>query len=396
MRLSILILIIVSFSLPVQGQTPNEILKKSLKKVESIKQGYYEMSHSMKYMTKKDTTSNLFKCYFQKLDNDSIYSSKFHYKKYKGKKLLSDILYNGNEFISAYTNDSTATIMDKEKWATDIKDFKHNYIFFKPFIDKKGEPLPNDSIISLNVYKLVNDKAFIGKTPAYHLRLVKHPKEGITLKIEKNFWISKDNFIPLQYSIAYKTVINNDTMYQYERNTLLKYKINSLNTQNHFTKKSIPKLYTLKEYVPYKSPKLLPQGTQAPNWSLKSLKGKKISLYDLKGNIVLIDFFYKSCYPCLLAMPALQNIYEKYKNEKIKIIGIDPFDKKPEKLSKFLSKQGISYTVLLGNKELANEYKVSGYPTVYIIDKKGNILFSMSGYGEKIEKIYSKIINDNL
>jgi thioredoxin-related protein len=56
----------------------------------------------------------------------------------------------------------------------------------------------------------------------------------------------------------------------------------------------------------------------------------------------------------------------------------------------------VTYTVLLGGKDVANDYQVSSYPTIYIVDKNGKIIFTQVGYGKGIETILEKVILENL
>ena len=86
-------------------EQPNaeQIINMSLSKCQSIKNGYYEMEHHMKYMSEKDTSSKTFKCHFKKLNNDSLYPAAFHYKTFYGDGYKSDIMYTGDEFVSFST-----------------------------------------------------------------------------------------------------------------------------------------------------------------------------------------------------------------------------------------------------------------------------------------------------
>ena len=80
----------------------------------------------------------------------------------------------------------------------------------------------------------------------------------------------------------------------------------------------------------------------------------------------------------------------------IRIIGIDPYDKKEDDIAAFLAKRGVTYTVLLGGKDAAKDYHVSGYPTMYLIDKTGKIIFTQVGYGKDVEDTLDEIIKNNL
>jgi thioredoxin-related protein len=94
----------------------------------------------------------------------------------------------------------------------------------------------------------------------------------------------------------------------------------------------------------------------------------------------------------MLELSKLVSLYEKYKNKGLVIIGIDPIDKQEDDLKSFLAKRSVLYDVLLGGKELAKEYHISGYPAVYILDKNGKILFALSGYSGGMENILEDVI----
>ena len=94
-------------------------------------------------------------------------------------------------------------------------------------------------------------------------------------------------------------------------------------------------------------------------------------------------------------MPALQRLHIKFKNKDLQVIGIDPLDQNESDLANFLSKRGVSYTVLLGNENLARSYKVKNYPTIYILDKNNKIIFADYGYRKNLENIVEEIILKN-
>ena len=200
----------------------------------------------------------------------------------------------------------------------------------------------------------------------------------------------------MQYSAAYDMYMDQDTMYQYEKVVLDTYELGHLKDPASLTLGSIPDFYKIKDYVPHKRPELLAKDSLAPLWELPSLTDDTISLSDMKGKLVLLDFFYKACYPCMLALPSLQALHEKYEDQGLRIIGVDPYDKIEDSIAPFLAKRGVTYLVLLEGKKVAIDYHVSAYPTMYLIDRNGKILFSQMGYGEETEKKLEKIILEHL
>jgi len=361
------------------------------------------MEHHMKYMSRDDTTSSSFNCYFEKLENDTIYSSAFHYQFYYKGEYSRDVMYTGDEFLSYSEKDSTGEIMSKSLWAKEIQSYSHNYTFYSPITSKKSYPLPNDSdyVDKKHFFQYLGEEK-INDLSCHHIKMEITPENDSTdmiktIKEEKHYWINKLDFIPIQYTITYDLEMNNDTMRQFEKNVLTKYEIDKQIDSTSLTLASVPSFINLKDYTPYKSPELLAKNTPAPDWTLLSLKDEAVSLSDLKGSLVLIDFFYKSCYPCMLALPTLQKLHEKYVDKGLRIIGIDPYDTKEEDdIENFLSKRGVSYTVLLGGKEVSKEYHVSGYPTIYLIDKEGKIVFTKVGYGDSTAEELEKIIKEHL
>lgn len=380
-----------------------DVLRKSYEKCQSVEDGYYEMDRYMKYMMDKDTSLSSFDCYFRKLADDSIYSSAFHYQLYQDEKYIHDIMYTGDDFVGYSTKDSTGVIMSKTLWANNIISFRHNYTFYSPITNKQSYPLPHDRdfIDTRNVFEYIGEDT-VNNFSCYHIRMTNIPVIDSTgmiqrLRMENNYWINMQDYIPVQYSSARKYFMNNDTVYQFEKNVLKKYELNTHDDEGQLDLSSIPSYVKLKDYEPYKIPELLPKDTNAPPWSLVSLNDETINLSDLKGQLVLIDFFYKSCYPCLQALPGLQDLHEKYNNKGLKIIGIDPYDtKEKDEIDTFLAKQGVTYTVLLGGKDVVKEYHVSGYPTIYLIDKEGKVLFTQAGYGEGTEERLEEVIKQNL
>ncbi|MDF1698591.1 MAG: TlpA disulfide reductase family protein [Saprospiraceae bacterium] len=372
---------------------PIVILKASKEKCKSIKNGYYEMDHYMKYMSGEDTTYSSFNCFFEKLEEDSIYSSAFHYQRFHTGEYSNDVIYTGENFVNFSTKDSIGQIMSKELWAKDIKSYSHNYTFYTPLTHKTARPIPKDSTFldEEYIFDYVGEESIQGSM-CHHIRMRKYPEEDTTemmqtLLLEVNYWINKEDLIPIQYTTAFDLSMNNDTMHQFEKNVLTSYTLDHLKEEENLKLSSIPSYVKLKDYTPYESPDPLAEGTEAPTWSLPSLKGKTINLTDFKGELVLVDFFYKSCYPCMQAIPGLQALHEKYGDKGLNVIGIDPFDTiEEDNIDEFLTKRGVTYTILLSDRDIPKTYNVSGYPTLYLVDKGGKILHAQVGYGKESEK----------
>jgi thiol-disulfide isomerase/thioredoxin len=123
---------------------------------------------------------------------------------------------------------------------------------------------------------------------------------------------------------------------------------------------------------------------------------KTFKLADHIGkDVILVDFWYTHCPPCVRAMPALSELYTKYKNKGLKIYGLNSVDNQPrsmDNLNKFLKKRKLGYEVILTRPEVDQVYKIKAYPSMYVIDKQGDVSFIEVGYDEeKFEKVIEHI-----
>lgn len=384
------------------GQDAKEILQKCYEKCQSIKNGYFEMSQYEKPLNEKDTSLNIYHCYFKKLDHDKIYSSAFHYQRFYNGKYTGDVIYTGNEYVYCLTEDSTGVVLSKSKWAKKIKSDSDGTLY-SPLTGSQSEPLPHGSMFKYSnmAIKLIGEET-INNEVCYHIQInhvseKNNRKEAIyLLRHEFQFWISKDDFLPVQYSEAIDLTMINDTMYQFNKFILTKSEFNNLTDESYLTLSSAPSFYKIKDYVPFKAPPLLPNDTIAPDWTLLSLQDENRSLHEFSGDLVLVDFFFKNCPPCIKALPDLQSLHEQFIDKGLKVVGIDPYDSKEDDIALFLAKFDVTYTVLLGGKSVAKDYRVSSYPTIYIIDQNRRIIYSKVGYSENSKASLETIIKMNL
>ena len=117
---------------------------------------------------------------------------------------------------------------------------------------------------------------------------------------------------------------------------------------------------------------------EASDFTLKDLNDQEISLSDLKGNVVIIDFWATWCGPCIQAMPHLQELYDKYKDDGLLVYGINNED--PSKPAAFLEQYGYTFPTLKDATEVFRLYGVRGIPATYIIDREGYIVAFVSGF----------------
>jgi thiol-disulfide isomerase/thioredoxin len=107
----------------------------------------------------------------------------------------------------------------------------------------------------------------------------------------------------------------------------------------------------------------------AAEFKLSDLDGRQISLADLKGSVVVLDFWATWCGPCLAEMPAFNSLHGKYARRGVKIIGIAVQSGWAQDIRPYRDQYKIAYPILVGDDEVVEKYGVIGFPTTYILDK---------------------------
>lgn len=125
-------------------------------------------------------------------------------------------------------------------------------------------------------------------------------------------------------------------------------------------------------------PKVQPQGvtvgSQAPNFTLKDLQGKSLSLSDLRGKVVFLNFWASWCPPCRAEMPSMERLHEVMGGKGLAIVAIN-VENDPKAVRDFLQKNRHSFTVLLdGEAKAQNLYGVYRFPETFLIGKDGKVV----------------------
>jgi peroxiredoxin len=132
---------------------------------------------------------------------------------------------------------------------------------------------------------------------------------------------------------------------------------------------------------PRQAMKLLKVGETAPDWQLTSAEGQAHSLSSYRGRVVVMDFWATWCLPCATVMPRMQKLQEKFANKGVVVFGINSWENGDPRA--FMTKQGYSYGLLLNGERIAESYKVTTLPVVYIVGLDGKIIYCHEGEDHK-------------
>lgn len=138
--------------------------------------------------------------------------------------------------------------------------------------------------------------------------------------------------------------------------------------------------------------KIIEAGKPAPPWKLPVYgTADSVSLQQLHGRIVMLEFWIAHCGPCIESVPTLNDLKKKYEKSGLALWALNIRDSK-EVIEAFVNKRRPDYGILCGNDATAKAYGVIGFPSVVLIDKKGQVFYAGNFEKEKIEKL----IQDNL
>ncbi len=139
---------------------------------------------------------------------------------------------------------------------------------------------------------------------------------------------------------------------------------------------------------------------QAPAFSLDSLKGDQLGLSDFKGKVVLLNFWATWCSPCRKEMPAMQTLWERYREQGFVILAVTADKGSRKQVESFVEKHSLSFPVLFDPRgEARNQYEVVGLPVSYLIGRDGRISGRILGIrdwdGERADELVAALLSQD-
>jgi thiol-disulfide isomerase/thioredoxin len=308
--------------------------------------------------------------------------------KYQCKTEGYEFFYNGTESFS----------LDKKSKSLNVNNKPAEY-------DMEGGNFFDNSLVSLrrtlpliiadqSIKKELQD-TLINNTAYYLVRFT------LFKKILKNF----GGYFPLseERTFDFRLVIT--------KNTFLPFSLLQSNNADEHTNKTtftgietnteIPKeeswYYStyLNEYVlaaKKKEVPLLSVGLEAPSFELPQFNSNEtVKSAEYKNKVVLVEFWIRNCGPCIASVPKLNSLQDKFKNRGLEIIAVNPYDEKPT-ITYFVNKYAPRYRIAFNGEKSAKQFGVSAFPVVFIINKKGKIVYSGGFDNDLISEILEGLL----
>ena len=135
-------------------------------------------------------------------------------------------------------------------------------------------------------------------------------------------------------------------------------------------------------------------GNLAPDFTLESLDGNKVSLSDYRGNVVLVNFWASWCEPCRTEIPDLEAAYQAHKDQGLIVLGVNVAETR-QVVGPSAKAFGISYPVLLDEQDrMMKQYRGLGLPMSLLIDREGVIRERHMGLltADQLDKYLAKVL----
>ena len=121
----------------------------------------------------------------------------------------------------------------------------------------------------------------------------------------------------------------------------------------------------------------------APDFSLPSLEGgETVTLRDYRGDVVYLTFWASWCQPCREEMPLVSSLWQAHRDEGFQVIAIN-VDEDPEAARQFARELNLEFPLVYdADRAVSQLYRVAGYHSHYVLDRRGKVRFSALGFTE--------------
>lgn len=133
-------------------------------------------------------------------------------------------------------------------------------------------------------------------------------------------------------------------------------------------------------------------GTKADfGMTLIDSKGKKVSMEEYRGKVIFINFWATWCPPCIAEMPSINSMYKDIDKDKVEVLMVS-FDRDFEKAIKYRDNKNFEFEVYAPASAMPQMYESNSIPTTFIIDSKGDLVFTHKGMADYNRKDFKDFL----
>ena len=121
-------------------------------------------------------------------------------------------------------------------------------------------------------------------------------------------------------------------------------------------------------------------GEPAPDFELSTIDGDLVTLSDLRGQVVWLNFWATWCRPCRQELPEIQALYDEMREDGLVVLEIN-YEEQPQQAQDYWEEMGLSLPLLLdGGGDVYGQYRLQGLPDSFFIDREGNLAAIQYGF----------------
>ncbi|MBL7826078.1 MAG: TlpA family protein disulfide reductase [Saprospiraceae bacterium] len=392
MRLIFIFILLLRFNLLLaQTSYAVRVMETVNEKLANIKQGYFDCGYHWKSATDNDTSSNYARIYFFK--SESWEDSICRFVMMRDGKLSE--AYDGTYFY--YINNNARTISaslvsEKGGVVKILRKSSRDFLIFRPYIlQKPAFALSKFNNAIVDTFEMQTKKAVrITVFDSFKNELKLQPSDPDMAQVKEVFEIT----LPDATLFRKQEIIKLLAWPQYLENNLSPITVlsDSITFEHIFNIALLQsngyELKLLSKKTSTQSPQFsIKAGDTLPSFKLFNLEGEEFSSKNLTEGYILVDFWYKGCAPCLMAMPMLERLHKKYKNLGLNVLGINGHDKNQAGIKSFIQERSVSYNILLDTDNwMTKKLRILTYPTMILVEAKSHeVIMVHSGFSEEIE-----------
>jgi len=123
-----------------------------------------------------------------------------------------------------------------------------------------------------------------------------------------------------------------------------------------------------------------PVATEGPDFTVTTLEGRTLRLSELRGQVVVVDYWATWCGPCRIAMPHLQKLHDEYKSQGVTVLALSVDQKGPSVVVPFIRQNGFTFAVAMADQKSASAFgNFSSIPTTVIVRPDGRVHTTLTG-----------------